>query len=249
MELVVLGSGTAVPRPGRAPAGLLVAEGDVSLLLDAGPGTLARMAEAGGRLEDLDALLITHLHPDHSGDLLSILFGLNNPDLVREHALPVFGPPGLRDVYDGLAATFGHWVADPPCGVPLREWAPCQEVAGWRVETRPVEHGGAAHGLRLTAPSGRVLCCPGDTDECEAVVELARGADLLVLECSHPDERKVAGHLSPSPCGRIAAAAGVGGLVLTHFYPGWDPETARPVVARHWDGALHLGRDGLRLTV
>ena len=249
MDLVVLGSGTAVPRPGRAPAGLYVEEAGVRLLLDAGPGSLSRLADAGGRLEDLDGVAITHLHPDHSADLLAVLFGLKNPDLVRERPLTVLGPPGLHGLVEGFVAAYGRWVEDPPCGVQLREWQASQELAGWRLDTLPVEHGGAAHGLRLTTPAGLVLCYPGDTDECDAVVELARGADLLVLDCSHPHRRKVEGHLSPTPCGRLAARAGVAALLLTHIYPGWDPETARPRVARHWDGPLHLAADGLRLTV
>jgi len=140
------------------------------------------MAEAGVLLEDLDRAMYTHLHMDHTGDLASTLFALRNPDLHRTRPLDLHGPPGLADLLDRLRAAWGRGAEAAPCGVRVHAWdeAEATVFAGWRVEARRVRHGGQAHGLRITSPSGKVLCYPGDTDVCDAVVDLARGADLLL---------------------------------------------------------------------
>ena len=80
-------------------------------------------------------------------------------------------------------------------------------------------------------------------DGLRGIVELGRGAELLILECSMPDERKVAGHLTPSECGRIAQEAGCRHLVLTHFYPVFQGYDIRRRVRRFYRGRLTLARD------
>ena len=100
-----------------------------------------------------------------------------------------------------------------------------------------------AIGYRLTA--GRhSISYSGDTDVCQGAVELGRNADLLILECSMPDARKVEGHLTPSECGRIAAAAGCRRLVLTHFYPVFQGDDILRRIRRLFSGRVTLARDG-----
>ncbi|MCZ6597145.1 MAG: MBL fold metallo-hydrolase, partial [Planctomycetota bacterium] len=105
-------------------------------------------------------------------------------------------------------------------------------------------HTAEAVAWRVDLPSGVSFAYTGDTGENLAVAELARGADLFVAECSFPDEEGVALHLTPSSAARLAAAAGVGTLLLTHFYPETDPEDARAVAARTFDGPIELACDG-----
>ena len=126
-----------------------------------------------------------------------------------------------------------------------REVAAAVEVGGCTVVT-PDQAERAIAAPRFTAVaatasiSGKAASAQA---ECEALVELARAADLLVLECSHDDAAKLPGHLSPPPCGRIAKQAGVGQLLLTHFYPGWAPESALSVVEGHYRGPVRLAVD------
>ena len=84
---------------------------------------------------------------------------------------------------------------------------------------------------------------------CPNVVRLGRGADLFLLECSVPDKRKVAGHLTPEECGRIAADAGCRHLVLTHFYPVFEGCTPRRCVRRAFRGRLTFARDFTAFTL
>ena len=81
MRLTVLGSGTAVPVPDRFPAGYLVERGASKVLVDCGPGSLRRLAQAGVSPAELDAVLLTHYHTDHCADLAALLFALRSPHL------------------------------------------------------------------------------------------------------------------------------------------------------------------------
>jgi len=80
-----------------------------------------------------------------------------------------------------------------------------------------------------------------------ALVDLARGADLLVLEAANPF--KVPGHLTPAEAGRLAAKAGVGRVLLTHFYPPCDEVDVVALAAQEFSGEVLRAEDGLRLTV
>ena len=105
-----------------------------------------------------------------------------------------------------------------------------------------------AIGYRLTS-KGKSVAYSGDTDMCENIVKLGRDADLLILECSVPDERKVEGHLTPTECSQIAAAANCRHLVLTHFYPVFQGYDLRRRIRRSFRGRLTLARDFTRLVI
>ena len=97
---------------------------------------------------------------------------------------------------------------------------------------------------------GRRLVFSGDCDVDPGIVELAQDADLLILDCSTLDAGKVAGHLSAGECGRVAAAAGVAKVVLTHFYPISGPDEQRAQECRRWyDGTILLAEDLMQLEV
>jgi ribonuclease BN (tRNA processing enzyme) len=96
-----------------------------------------------------------------------------------------------------------------------------------------------------------VVAYTGDTEESPQAIELARDADLLVSECSVADEDRVSGHLTPGGVGRLAAAASVGRVVTTHFYPSalalGPEETVRRIREAFSEGPVDLGIDGLRI--
>ena len=110
-----------------------------------------------------------------------------------------------------------------------------------------MNHSAPALGYRLEA-RGKSFAYSGDTDYCRAVVDLGRRADVLILECAVPDERKVVGHLTPTACGRIADEAGCRHLVLTHFYPVFAGYNIRTRVRAQFRGRLTLARDFTTVT-
>jgi len=244
MRVTLLGTGTAVPTRERGYAGIYVRVAKEHVLLDAGPGTLKRLIEVGITYRDLDRLFLTHFHPDHCLDLVSILFAMRIPQPARTKPFTIYGPRGLTRLYRQLNTAFQGWIAPRTYRLTLRALGPTTlRLPGYTVRTRRMSHaGGQALGYRLEA-GGKRLAYSGDTDVCQDIVALGRQADLLILECSMTDGRKVEGHLTPSACGRIASLAGCRHLVLTHFYPVFRGYNIRRRVRLAYRGRMTLGRD------
>ncbi len=241
---MILGAGTAIPAARHSPAGIYVQVAGEHVLLDAGAGTLQRLAAAGVPWHQLDRIFLTHFHLDHCLDLASILFALRLPDVGRAKTLSVYGPPGLQRVYRQLNEAFSGWISPRGFRLILHALRVTKlQLPGYTVSTKRMDHyETGAIGYRLTA-RGKTIAYSGDTDVCDGVVELGRGADVFILECSVTDERKVEGHLTPSECGAIAAAARCRHLVLTHFYPVFKGYDIRRRVRRNYRGRVTLAKD------
>jgi ribonuclease BN (tRNA processing enzyme) len=98
-------------------------------------------------------------------------------------------------------------------------------------------------GYRIEFENGRSIAISGDTDYCRDIVDLASEVDLLVLECSFPDEKKVKGHLTPFLAGRIGLESGCKRLLLTHFYPICDEFDILKECRQVFQGEIILGED------
>lgn len=251
MELTVIGSGTGVPSLRRGSPCLAVQTGDALALLDLGGGTLRSLLRYGFDFNQIDLIALTHLHPDHVGDLIPFLFATRySLGYTRRKPFRLLAAWGFKEFHGKLSAAFGGWV-DPPEGLmEVWELAPNRpEEVRWEglvMKSAPVNHTPGSLGYRLEA-GGRALVYSGDTDESDSLVALARGADLLVLESSNPF--KVPGHLTPEEAGRLAARAGVSRLMLTHFYPPCDQVDVVALSRREFSGEIIRAEDGLRVKV
>lgn len=247
LALTVLGSGSGVPLPERASAGYWLRAPGLSALVDCGSGTLRRLAEAGGDYREVDAVCMTHVHADHVGELPLLLHALKaTPGFRREKPLHLYGPPGFAAFFENLVVP----VAAPKhLDVRVAEVAPAFTLGGVDVRTLPTVHSPrmASRAYRFEH-GGHSIVVTGDADWDAPLVDFARGADLLVADCSFPDALKAPGHLSAGECGRLAVAAGVGHLVLSHLYPVPDGHETRVAEARAAGAAaVTLAHDGLRL--
>ena len=247
MEVVLLGTGTLRPQADTASAGIAFVEDGVVLPVDLGRNTLSRMVECGIDPLDLGHFLVTHLHPDHTAELVSLLFALKHG---RDSDAPVrlSGPEGLDALVKGLVAAW-HWL-EPDYPLVVEEIGPGPVTSeGFEVTAVGMEHGNAeALGYRVRSPrSGHVMAFTGDTGPCDALVDLAGGADVLVAECASTDAEATPFHLSPTPLGDAAAAAGVGHLVITHLYPQTPPDEVLAGVRARFAGRISLGRDRMRV--
>jgi len=250
MNITVLGSGTCVPSVRRSsPAILIRGEGKL-LLLDIGSGTLRRLAEAGVSIHDIDLIFLSHFHPDHCSDLVPFLFATKYAFAqTRTKALHLAGGPGLHDLLHGLQKVFGRWIV--PEGYPfhLHEAKGMIPFENFILKTLPLTHSESSIALRVEIPGGKAMVYSGDTDYCENIVALANNADLLILECSLPEEMKVEGHLFPSLAGRIARESLCKRLLLTHFYPPCDEQDLAREVAKEVVGEIILAEDLMKIEV
>ena len=251
MDVVILGSGTSIPHPHRASPGIALALPGGIGLIDPSAGSLHRMARAGLEFQRLSWVAISHFHPDHTGDLVSLLFAARNPHYPTPARLRLIGPPGLADHYRALAGVYGHWIRLGEDRLTIQEIDNGElSLEDCRLTVAPVDHAQPSIGMRLTTSAGRVLAYSGDSDYCSALVELARDATVAVLEASHPTKHKLSGHLTPGLAGRVAAEAGARRLVLTHLYPLCnESDLLEEVRKAGYAGPAEIAGDGLRLAV
>jgi ribonuclease BN (tRNA processing enzyme) len=248
MRLTVLGSGTAVPVPDRFPAGYLLEHRDSKVMVDCGPGTLRRLAQAGVSPNELDAVLLTHYHTDHCADLAALLFALRSPQLARSSPLQVYGAPGLERLVEKLTLAW-PWLEPKGYQLQLVEWLPgTRTVAGFEVTAIPIRHTAQSLGYRVCTSEG-VVALSGDADTCEELVDLARDADVFVCDAAAPDDAKIEGHLTPGLAAAYAQRGGARSLVLTHFYPACDGVDLVAQARARFDGEVIAAEDLMQLTV
>jgi ribonuclease BN (tRNA processing enzyme) len=248
VRLTIVGCSGSFPGPESAASCYLVEADDDAgrtwrVLLDLGNGALGPL-QRHVDLDTLDALLLSHLHPDHFIDACGLYVARRyRPSGPVRTPLPVFGPRGVgdrlleaygADAADGLGSTYT-----------LQEWEDGRTVTLGPLTMTPrlVLHPVEAYGLRVEH-RGRVLAYTGDTDACPALEELAKDADLLLAEASFQEGRdEIRGiHLTGRRAGEAAAAAGARRLVLTHI-PVWtDGDIVLAEARDAYEGPVELAR-------
>jgi ribonuclease BN (tRNA processing enzyme) len=233
MRLTVLGGCGAWPAPGQACSGYLVEHDGFAVLIDPGYAVLPRIDAVV-----LDAVLVSHGHPDHCADLNPLLRARALRDDPAP-ALPVYAPP---DALTAVLALDRKGMLDD--ALTLNEFTPGDRLAvgPFDVRTWLLPHWLPNAGLRLTA-DGETLAYTGDTGPAPELTDLARDADIFLAEASYPREvpAESARHLSSAAqAGRIAARANAGRLLLTHLMPGTDPGEAIEAAAASFTGEVNV---------
>ena len=247
IDLVVLGAGPAyTDRPGATGSAYLLRHGSTSLLLDLGQGSFPRIFPEV-RPEALDAICISHLHPDHFIDLVSLRhylrYGFDVPRRVR-----VAGPRYLATRIDALHAEPGFTAQSLDIEAfgaePIR-------VGDLTVEARRVTHTDDSYGMRVAAADGPGLVYSGDCGRADDLLPLLRPGDVLLSEVSFGPGPVPAGaiHLDGPEVGRVAHASGARSVLLTHLQMGFDPEATVAAVRARFDGDVTMVWPGSRATI
>lgn len=265
MRLTVVGCSGSFPGPvGPASCYLLEADGvDASgspytyrVLLDLGSGSLGPLQRYTA-LESIDAIALTHLHPDHCLDACGLYVYLKyRPGGPSPRRPLLLGPAGsakrLARAYDLPLVPGMHSEFD------IESWTPevPVHVGPMTLVAHRVEHPVPAFAIRVEGPNeqgdGRsVLAYSGDTDVCEGLLANAAGADLFLCEAAFVEGRDLVRgvHLTGARAGQVATDAGVGSLLLTHIPPWNDPERTRAEAKQTWDGELALAEPGMVIHV
>jgi len=252
MRLVTLGTGTVALTPERVCAGHYVEAGTVRLLLDCGSGVTHRLAELALPWRQITHVALTHFHTDHIADLTTLAFAWKYGDLPgRSAPLTLVGPTGTAALVEKFIAAFGDWLREPGFPLIIREIAPAESIYlgdGTTLRATKVPHTDESVAYSIER-GGRRIVYTGDTGFDPMLGEWARGADVLLCECSLPVAMAIPTHLTPEQCGALAAAALPKQLVLTHFYPPVERVDIRALVATHYAGPVTLAVDGLMLDI
>jgi ribonuclease BN (tRNA processing enzyme) len=252
VEITVVGSGTVVPRVSRHQSCVVVRAEKEALFFDLGSGAVRGMLHTGIDPFDVDRVFFTHFHPDHTVDLVPLLFAIKyGTEEERERPLTLYGPEPFEDFFGSVADVWGEWMlGDYP--TEIRELAhTCPSpltLPGLGVSWAPAEHRPESIAYRLEGENGSFVYT-GDTEYAESVVELSKGAHTLLIECSFPDDAPVPGHLTPGGVASIAREAGVERVVLTHIYPSADALDLTREVGRGFEGEVLVAEDGLEFNV
>ena len=249
-EWIIIGSGTGIPTLRRGSPGHLLLSEDSTVLVDSGSGTLRSMLEVEVPCQEVDVLLYTHTHPDHVSDLVPILFACKYSDRPREKDLLCIGGPGFRHYFEQIRGIYGPWIEPQSYQLEVREISEKPILfRDLKILSKPMAHMPESVGYRIELRDGKSVALSGDTDYCTNIVDLACEVDLLVLESSFPDERKVAGHLTPSLAGRIASQSRCKRLLLIHLYPVCDQVDVPEQCRRTYHGELIVGEDLMRIAI
>jgi len=239
VRLTVIGSSPAWPNPGGAHSGYLI-EDPGRLLLDCGPGVLARLRTAGSWPE-VDAIAISHFHLDHWGDIVPWAWGAIYGPGREAGKTELHLPPGGREFVADLAPQFGGTRDLFERAFEVGEYGAgaVTNVAGFELLPVRMQHYGmAAYGFRVSNGE-RTLAYSADSGPGDALVELARGADLFVCEATlRQGEPEPRGHLSLAEAQRAFTASKASRLLVTH----------RPQELPVADG-VELAHDGLELSL
>jgi ribonuclease BN (tRNA processing enzyme) len=244
VRLTILGCSGSIPGPNTAASGYLLEAEGFLLALELGNGTLAQLQTVADPF-DLDALVLTHLHPDHCADVsaLTVLrrYHPAPPYPARPRLLPLFAP---SDAPTRLANAYAPNEAERATTdlSDVYEFLPLRpepfKIGPFDVLAREVDHPTTAFGLRISY-GGRILAYTGDTGPCRALNELADGVDVLLAEASWTDstERPAGVHLSGKQAGELARDAGAGRLLLTHIAPWTDAKAVLAEADAEFPGA------------
>jgi len=248
MKIIVLGSGTCVPSLKRNAPGYYLEADESRVLVDCGSGTLLQLERAGKSYKDIDAVFITHRHPDHFADLMPLIHALiATPDLKRDRPLFIIAPEGFKEYYDrSIGTLINQYLKFSLKFIVMEdklEFGPLQVFAAKTL------HSTDSIAYRFEHME-RSAVFTGDTDYDQGIIELSRCADLLIADCSFPDSMKAKGHLSAKECGLVAKNAEVKKLILSHLYPAGTPDIERVGESRAvFDGEVLLAEDLMEFDV
>jgi ribonuclease BN (tRNA processing enzyme) len=248
MHLTCIGTGTAAPEAEHVCSGYLLESHGLRLLLDCGGGVVHRMAQIGVEWGDITHLVLTHFHNDHIGDVPLLFFAWKHGMRPgRSRPLTLIGPKGMRRLIRKMADIFGGHLSEPGFDVVMHEINDAGELrldATTRLLAASTPHTEESLAYRIETDA-RSFCYTGDTGPSLDIAVFAQGVDLLLIECSVPDDDAMDNHLTPSQVAEMARAALPRRLLLTHVYPQLHRDRLPDLVrAGGWQATVEVARDG-----
>jgi ribonuclease BN (tRNA processing enzyme) len=255
----VLGKSPSWQDAGGACSGYLIQAGGTTVLLDCGNGVFAKLRERVDYV-DVDAVILSHLHADHWLDLIPYAYALvyaPKQQPVPVHTWPgtdtparprLIAPPGARETFRQVVGAWGNEdLIELAFEIEEYEQGATVEVGEIRASFHPVPHFIDTFAVNVSNSDGTgKLTYSADTRPGEEIVEIAQGADLLLVEGTlpRPERTGIRGHLTPEEAGEHAKRAGAKRVVITHISDELGDEWAREEAERGFGGPVEVAREG-----
>ena len=253
MRLTVLGKSPSWQDADGACSGYLLQEGGVSVVLDCGNGVFGKLRRYAD-YADVDAVVLSHLHADHFLDIVPFSYALTYGPRVQPgggEAPPrprLISPPGGRELFRRVVGAWGKEdLVEQAFAIEQYEANSVVDVGPLRISFKPVPHYIEAYGISVEpAAGGGRLVYGGDSRPAAELVELARGADLFLVEATlpRPEPNGDAGHMTPEDAGEHARDAGVKRVVITHISDELDHDDAQRRASEAFGAPVEVAAEG-----
>ena len=255
LRLSVMGSSSSIPRPNRACSSYLVQSRHASIVLDLGSGAFANLRQLVD-YNQLDAVVITHMHADHFLDLIPLRYALKYGSLRRQGKLDLYLPPTGEQMLRRLVSAFGS----EDDGVDFLDEVftlhAYNDKAPLEIEDLQLRFARGVHFIEAYAVRAQInrtsVTYSADTAPCDAVVALAADTNLFLCEATLgpcESEAEPRGHSSAREAAQMGTSSGAGSLMLTHYGSGISPDSLAEEARRHFKGECGVADDFLQVIV
>lgn len=218
MKLTILGNNGPFPSAGGACSGYLIQERDRNILIDCGNGVLSNLLKFV-KFEELDAIILTHLHSDHISDMMVLRYAVQikmNRGLIKNRLI-VYAPKEPEAEFNRLDIKDAFYLK------PINEDL-VLSFDDMKISFKEMRHPVKCFAVSIENGIKRFVFS-GDTAWCENIIEFCKNADLIMLDSGLLTRDKISEnvpHLTAKECGMVAQLSGAKKLLLTHFWPDYD---------------------------
>lgn len=237
MELTIVGTQASYSLPGRANASYLVSEGDTNILLDIGNGSLSILF---GIMEpsELDAVIISHLHIDHFGDIFPLRLYLF---FEKKKKLDLYLPPGGKEKLASVLSDHGREIFYEVFNfIEINEAT--YQLGSLYVDFKKVKHLDPTFGIKVRNKDRKIVYS-ADTAYCQELVELSDNTDILLAEATFLEREPTIDHMTAEDAGKAAEEAGCKKLLLTHIWPSLDEKEQKKRASQFFNGPVEIAKE------
>lgn len=245
MDLTFLGTGSAISLD-RVQSGLLLE--DENLLLDCGSGVFHNIGRSSVDIQDIETVFLTHNHLDHFSDLPSLI---KAKKLLGDDKLKIYGPPGTEQIIEKFFEIFDYIDVninpakynENSINLDITNITPGDS---FRLKERKIDTIKTHHSIiSIGYNFDDLFVYTGDTEPFKEIIDFIGDCDILIHECSFPDELEITNHTRPSDLAKVVKDSSIKYIYLTHLYPHTKgkEEKIKNTIKKVFDGKVEIAKD------
>jgi ribonuclease BN (tRNA processing enzyme) len=257
IKLTILGTGTFLINKDRSASAYLLEADNKKILIDCGPGTLMRLSQAGVKPQDLDYILISHFHADHTSDLFPLFMNYRLADFSSENNLlnfpKIIGPKNIKNFLINFSKGYELPAMQGWGKIDFVNVTKEQKLGNIKMESFRVKHvafgvNANSYAFRFTI-GGKVIAFSGDSTRCPGVEKACQKADLFICDASYSKGKNNQAHMDTNDIGSLCQKNQVKKVILSHLYPQTDKIDLVAEVKEKFLGEVVRGKDFMTMLI